>query len=226
MLYLFQIAVGTSAISKLLQAVLGSHMQTYEETLQLTNRVKNVLLSDSRTQKWEKGTIEEKTKTALLDFFQNFVTKEERDYYKRNANLIVNPPTLEPNNLNIVDFYGFKSLDDEPLRIRPVYSDHNFGDARAKYQTFTVEIANKTIDEALAPNDIENIVITGIDANGKEYDFVFPTLVTGGWFGEDPEIMSIKIVVGVSITPGFPFYVYFSFGESASNTYFAYYVEK
>ena len=38
--------------------------------------------------------------------------------------------------------------------------------------------------------------------------------------------MSIKIVVGVSITPGFPFYVYFSFGESASNTYFAYYVEK
>ena len=63
----------------------------------------------------------------------------------------------------------------------------------------------QNIDEALAPNDIENIVITGIDANGKEYDFVFPTLVTGGWFGEDPEIMSIKIVVGVSITPGFPF---------------------
>ena len=30
-------------------------MATDEETLQLTNRVQNVLLSDSRTQKWEKG---------------------------------------------------------------------------------------------------------------------------------------------------------------------------
>ena len=30
-----------------------------EESVQLTNRVKNVLLSDSRTQQWEKGTIQE-----------------------------------------------------------------------------------------------------------------------------------------------------------------------